>query len=108
MFKIHIQNFELQAIVGIVDFERTTPQKVEVEIEIEYERNDRFVDYVEVTELVKTLLIEEEYGLLEDALEDIAKKLHLKFPEMKSLNLKLFKPEILSPIKVGVELLKNY
>ncbi len=108
MFKIFIEDLVVEVIIGILKDERQKPQKVEVELEIEYEREGRFIDYAEVVEIVKELLHSQRYELLEDALEDIEKKLHLKFPEMKSLKLKLFKPEILTPVKVGVELLKIY
>jgi dihydroneopterin aldolase len=109
LYKIYIDSLKVDAIIGILDSERETPQRVEIFLEIVYEREgEGFIDYAKVAKLVEDRLIEKKYFLLEDALEDLTKELKHSFSPIKSIKIKLFKPEILNNCKVGVELFKNY
>jgi dihydroneopterin aldolase len=53
-------------------------------------------------------MIEHRFLLIEDALDLIEKELLTKYPQMKSLKLKIQKPEILRNALVGVKILRKY
>ena len=105
-FRIIIENFEFEAIIGILDFERTAPQKVLVNVKISYE--GEFVDYAEVCKIIQTKMQEEKFLLIEDALEFLVDVLKNKFPQIKEIYLQIKKPEILKNALVGVEILRKY
>ncbi len=109
LFKIFIENLEFQTIVGILPQERITPQKVCINAEITYlYEKEQFVDYAKVCTLIETLFQTKKYLLLEDALEDICNNIYKKYSQIKSIKLKIMKPEILANAQVGVEIFKNY
>jgi dihydroneopterin aldolase len=108
MYKILIENLEFEAIIGILPEERKKPQKVMVNVEIEYEKKQEFINYAEVCSLIENLMIEHRFLLIEDALDLIEKELLTKYPQMKSLKLKIQKPEILRNALVGVKILRKY
>lgn len=99
---IHIQNLTFDTIIGILDFERTTPQKVIVDIDIEYEFDDEFIDYSIITKLIQDSMNEHKFLLIEDALLSLKDTIVSKYPQIKSLDIKITKPQILSNCSVGV------
>ena len=107
-YKILIENLEFEAIIGILPEEREKTQKVMVNAEIEYENKNEFIDYAQVCDLIENLTKEKKFLLIEDALSDIETELLKKYPQIKSLKLKIQKPEILSNALVGVEILRKY
>jgi len=101
--KIHIESLSLSCIIGLLPFERETKQRVIVDIEIEYSyTQDIFINYADVSTLVKSHLIESKYLLLEDALLGIKKMLLLTYTNIENLYLKLSKPDILSDCTVAL------
>lgn len=99
---IHVEDLKFQCILGILDFERTTPQDVVVNLDIEYEYKGNFINYVDVVQIVKDLMKESEFLLIEDALENINLKLIKEFNSIKNIRLKITKPSILKDCKVSV------
>jgi len=99
---IHVEDLKFQCILGILDFERTTPQDVIVNLDIEYEYKSNFINYADVVQIVKDLMKESEFLLIEDALENINLKLIKEFNSIKNINLKITKPSILRDCKVSV------
>ena len=108
MYKIHIQELEFETIIGILDFERVKPQKVIVEVEIEYLDKKNFIDYAQVVEHIKTIMIKREFALIEDALDSLTISLKEKFSSINQLRLKITKPKIVPNCKVSVESLKFF
>jgi len=108
MYKIIIENLEFEAIIGILPQEREKAQNVAVSAQIEYENKNEFIDYAQVCTLIENLMKEKKFLLIEDALEAIEHKLFSEYPQMKSLKLKIQKPEILKNALVGVEILRKY
>lgn len=109
MFKIHIQNLEFDTIIGILPLERTTPQKVLIDCAIEYLYEEKkFLDYAQICILIQTLLQSNKYFLIEDALEDICKNIYQEYSQIKTIKLKIIKPQILENADVGVEIFKKY
>jgi len=107
-YKIIIEDLTFKAILGILEKERNEAQLVVVNVEIEYEDKKNYVDYAEVCSLIEKMIKENEYQLIEDAIDEIEKALKNKFPHIKMLYLSIKKPEILKNALVGVEVLRKY
>lgn len=102
---IHIEALTFPAIIGILDFERIEAQTVVVDASIDYlYTQDAFINYAEVIATIETLMIEEKYALLEDALSDIQNKLLTIYPKIIKLTLKITKPDIINHAKVALSI----
>lgn len=99
---IHIEDLRFRCIIGILDSERTTPQDVIINLTINYEYKEAFINYADVVEFVKSDLIMNKYLLIEDALKELSTKLKEKFFRINSLDLKITKPSILEGCTVSV------
>ena len=99
---IHIEDLKFQCIIGILDFERETPQDVEINLTIRYNYKDEFINYAEVVEIIKNNMIKSKYLLIEDALNGLKLILLEKFKLIEELDIKLTKPSILADCKVSV------
>ena len=100
---IHIENLTVDAIIGILDFEREKPQRIIVNLELNYEfKESNFINYALVSELISMKLKTEKYMLLEEALLDIKKHIVTSYPQIKKLALKISKPDILPNCIAGL------
>ncbi len=100
---IYIEELTFKCIIGILDFERITPQKVIVNIEIEYNyEKDNFINYVDIIELIEQQMIEKKYELLETAIEELTQKIASDYSKITKLNLKISKPNIIKNAKVSL------
>ncbi len=108
LFTVLIENLTLEVIIGILDHERKKAQKVIVDAKIEYDKNEFFLDYVQVVEAIENLLKYKKYETIENAVENICKALKLDFPEIVSIKLRIYKPEVFKNALVGVEIQKQY
>ncbi len=107
--KIYIDDLRLDAIIGILEEERTISQRLIVDVVIEYVReSDYFINYAHVVELIKERLEIKRYGLLEDAIQDIMMHLKEDYLPIKSIKMKISKPDIIKNCVVGVELFTQY
>jgi len=100
--KIYIEDLSFQAILGILDFERVTPQDIVINLTIDYDYKDEFINYADVVDIIKSDMIEHKFLLIEDALKYFSKKLKDKFSAIDSINLKISKPSILEDCIVSV------
>lgn len=100
--QIHIEELTFDAIIGILDFERTTPQKLILTIRIDYSYNGDFINYAEVSQLSKELFLTQKFHLLEDALITLSRELKSHFPLIEKLFIKITKPNILPDCKVSL------
>jgi len=105
---IHVEDLQFQCIIGILDFERKIPQDVIINLTLQYQYDDNFIDYVKVTQLIKDTMIRKKFLLIEDALSTLSKKLKKKFPKIDRLSLKITKPSILPECKVSVSFTKKF
>ena len=106
---IHIEHLTLDVIIGLLDFERERPQKVIVDMLIDYRyEGDTFINYADVALRTEEMLKEKKYLLLEEALLDIKTELHDSYPQMESLRLKISKPDILSHCSVALSETWNF
>ncbi len=100
---IQISALEFECIVGILESERHSRQRVVVDVVMEYEYKDsRYIDYAKVAALIQECMICSKFKLLEDALEAIEELLFARFDQIQSLNLSICKPDILPNCRVSV------
>lgn len=99
---IHVEDLKFQCIIGILDFERTSPQDVIVNITIEYDYKNNFINYADIVQIIKLNMIKSEFLLLEDALNSLNLMLIKEYSSIKSIYLKITKPSILPDCKVSV------
>ena len=93
--KIEISDLTFNCIIGILDFERIKKQKVILNISFEYDfSKDLFIDYSEISTLVKSTMKEQKFLLLEDAILYIESLLQNSY-KIYALNIKISKPNIL-------------
>lgn len=101
---ILIENLTFETIIGILEHERITPQQVRIDCKIEYSYTEgHFINYAEVAQNIETLMNEEQFELIETALEVLGAALKQKFPLIRELILTIRKPTILSNGTVGVQ-----
>jgi len=99
---IHIEDLKFQCIIGILDFERIKAQDVIVNLSIDYNYENSFINYADVVEKVKNLMIKSEFLLIEDAIIAINLNLSKEYDAINSIYLKITKPSILRDVKVSV------
>ncbi|MCE3047144.1 dihydroneopterin aldolase [Helicobacter kayseriensis] len=99
-----IEQLELEIIIGILPIEREKAQKIIIDAELEYDYQGEYLNYVEIVELFSFELEQNQYGLLEEALQDLSHKLKQKFSQLKKISLSIKKPHILSNCIVGAKI----
>ena len=106
---IHIEDLTFDVIIGLLDFEREKSQRVIINLEASYTySDDQFIDYADIVLLIKENLKEERYTLLENALLGINEILHTTYPHIKTLSIKISKPDILSECTVSLSKTWDY
>ena len=100
---IHIEELTFECIIGILDFERITVQEVIVNLQIDYTyKNNLFINYVEVIQVIEDDMIKNKYELLETAINELKNILLLTYPQIQNLKLKITKPNIIKNAKVSL------
>lgn len=99
---IHVEDLKFECIIGVLDFERVAPQDVIINLSVEYEYKNEFIDYALIVQMLKETMIEKKFLLIEDALSYIESHLIQKYPSIKNCNIKITKPSILRDCKVSV------
>lgn len=100
--RVYIEDLTFKCIIGILDFERVKKQKVIINLHFDYEfKDDKFINYAEVSSLIKKIMKKEKFELLEDVILTVEKRLSSKY-EIKNLNLKISKPTILKDCVVSL------
>ena len=100
---IHIENLSFEVIIGLLDFERTRPQRVIITLEATYAYSDNnFINYADIVMLIEEKLQQEKYALLENALLGIKTLLHQQYPNIQHLYIKISKPDIMDSCTVSL------
>ena len=99
---IHVEDLKFQCIIGILDFERITPQDVILNLTLEYNYKNELINYADIVKNIKDIMIKSKFELIEDALNSINLNLTKEYRAIKSLDLKITKPSILPECKVSV------
>jgi len=106
---IHIEALTFDVIIGLLDFERDRPQQVIIDLEASYHYKDGiFIDYADMVCLIQNELKEKRYELLEEALLGVKNILCTTYPQLKTLTLKISKPNILSQCNVALSNAWNF
>ena len=101
--KIIIEGLRLYAMIGIHEWERLQPQEIIVNLELTANLakagvsdniNDS-IDYGIVTEMVKELIAQSRFGLLEKLATEIINLIFTRFNNIESVTVKLSKPKAL-------------
>jgi len=100
---IHIEALTFDVIIGLLDFERDRPQSVSVDLTATYDYSDDvFIDYADLVILIQNELKVKRYALLENALIGLKDVLYTSYPQLKTLSLKISKPDILPECNVAL------
>ena len=100
---IHIEALTFDVIIGLLDFERDRPQTVIVDLAASYDySDDAFIDYADMVVLIQNELKDKRYALLENALLGVKDVLYTAYPQLKTLSLKISKPDILPECNVAL------
>jgi len=102
--KILIENLSFHTIIGILEEERITHQQVIVDCIIDYTYcKNHFINYAEVSTYIENTLQNEQFYLIEEALEHLGTTLKNRFPLVDELLLTIRKPTILHNCTVAVQ-----
>ena len=100
---IHIDALQFDVIIGLLDFERERPQRVIIDLEASYDySNENFINYADIVFLIQQDLKEKRYELLEESLLGLKNILFTTYPQLKTLKLKIAKPDILAECSVAL------
>ncbi len=105
---IEVDNLSFEAVIGLLPFERENPQRVEIDIVIEYDYpcdncEGGFLDYAKIAEIAKREIINKRYMLLEDAINGIKCAIVEIYSQIDSISISISKPDILPDCKVIVK-----
>jgi len=99
-----IENLTFDTIIGILEYERTAPQKVQIDCTINYSYAvNLFINYADVARMIEDTMKTEKFELIETALEVLGVTLKQHFPLIETLLLTIRKPDILPNCTVGVQ-----
>ena len=99
---IMIECLEFETILGLLEHERITPQRVMVDCIVDYRYEPgSFVDYAQAAALIESLMLEGRFELIEEALHTIASRLKQTFPSIETIDLSIRKLDILPSCTVG-------
>ena len=116
MDKIHIEGLEVLALIGVYDWERDHQQRLIVDIELsadlsEAARTDdvnNTLNYAAIAQGISNFAAKSDFKLIEALASHMADWLLQSFPKLKTVRLKLSKPDILANAKnVAVEFTKE-
>ena len=108
---VSIEALTFECIVGILPKERTTPQVVQIDVMLEYCYEQRYVDYAKLVTLIKRVMEEGKFALLEEALLRLEEEICNSIDEaikVNRLQIKIAKPNILSDANVALSLVREY
>lgn len=100
---IHIEALTFEVIIGLLEHEREIKQTVIIDLKADYTyRNQDFINYAILVEVIKDTLEKKAYTLLEDALLGVKESIMHTYPHIEVLNLKIAKPNILPACSVAL------
>ncbi|MCI7766282.1 MULTISPECIES: dihydroneopterin aldolase [Helicobacter] len=104
-YVIFLEDWILEVVIGILPFEREKKQKIKLEGEFYYFKNqgETFLDYRELRKFFKEAFLNE-FGLLEEALEYFSKEIPKRFSQIQSYKITITKLEIFEDCKVAMQI----
>jgi dihydroneopterin aldolase len=116
MDKIHIEGLEVFALIGVYDWEREHQQRLIVDAELNADLSiaaqtddvTKTLNYAEIAQVISEFAAQSQFKLIEALASHMIDWLLQAFPMLKSVRLKLSKPDILANAKnVAVEFTKE-
>ncbi len=102
LFSIRIENLKIKAIIGILPQERLSEQNLIIDVQLDYLYDGHYLDYLQVQKQIVSMLEKGQYGLLEDAINDIISQITRYFPQITAISVSLKKPDILDTGEISV------
>ncbi len=102
---IHIEKLSFKAIIGLLEFERHTPQRIIIDLQVHYNydaKDNFFIDYAHLAELIKEIMIKGKFELIESALVTLESQIIQTYSKIRELEIKITKPDILNNCQVAV------
>ena len=116
MDKIHIEGLEVLALIGVYDWERKSQQRLIVDVELcadlsqaaKTDDVNATLNYAQIAQGISHFAEKSNFKLIEALASHMIDWLLQTFPRLKSVRLKLSKPDILANAKnVAVEFTKE-
>jgi dihydroneopterin aldolase len=101
MINTIIKDYEFETIIGLLDFERTTPQRVRINIEFQ---SNGFIDYIDMINFIEIIFDTEKFGSVESAVEITSQRLKENFSNLIFLKMEILKIEIVKNALVGARI----
>jgi dihydroneopterin aldolase len=105
---IEIEDFYFNVIIGVLDKERITPQKVIIHFVGKYTYNGKYINYALVKEYIQNTLINEKFFVLEEALIYLLDNIKVNFKNFEYLYIQIKKPSIIENAVVCVADERSY
>ena len=91
----------VNCIIGILDYERETPQDLFIDVDIQYdfqkaaqtENIDETIDYTALAKSIENVLIEKKFFLIETAAEKLVDMIHQTWPMIHACKICIKKPQ---------------
>ena len=102
---IHIKQLSFEAIIGLLEFERHTPQRIIIDLQAHYNydaKDNFFIDYAQLAELIKEIMFKGKFELIESALLALESQIIQKYSKIRELEIKITKPDILNDCQVAI------
>jgi dihydroneopterin aldolase len=114
--RIFIEGLAVEAIIGVYDWERGTPQPLLISVSLvcDVDAGDEIggtIDYAAVVEVLKTFVTQRRDVLLEALAEACVAMLHSQFPKARAIELRIEKPNAAQKLgceSVGVEIRREF
>lgn len=101
--KVEIVGLLFDAVIGLYESERESPQEVELDITFFYDYDGQnLIDYMDVITLAKTVVINKKFFILEESVEVLKSEIKKSFPSITSLEIAICKPAITQECKIKV------
>lgn len=101
--KVEIIGLCFKSVIGLYESERAAPQEVELDIAFDYDYEPgKFIDYMEVIALAKSVVINKKFFILEEAVDVLNEEIRRAFPDITSLKIAICKPTITQECKIRV------
>ncbi|BAF69526.1 dihydroneopterin aldolase [Nitratiruptor sp. SB155-2] len=107
-YTIRLEQLSFDAIIGILPQERSSPQPLEIFLELVYEKKEDFIDYASLETLIIRHIQKNKFHLLEEALQETLFLIKKSYPSVKKVTMRIKKPTILSHCIPSVSLSLNF
>ncbi len=93
-----------EAIIGVLEHERITPQRVLINAKIDYDFFDsNYIDYKDIVDFLQAEVIEKKFLLLESAVSWLESSIAKKYKNVQEVKIEICKIDIFENCKVFVK-----